>query len=253
MIGILKKIKRHDLNDSELAYETGIHLGDGHLGLYGKKSTYRIVYAGNSVEDVFFFIDVLIPLINKLYGLNAVIIKEYGKNGIRIVIYSKELFEFKKRLGLPVGQKIGIDKIPEFISKNQSNRLSFIAGIFDTDGCIKFLKKHKKINYYPQVRIRMKPLIILEFIRMILISLKISSTLCEEHEIDKRNNKTYQRWCLDVNGKHNVDLFFMYVKPRNLRHTTKYFLWKKQGFCEPRIDIYKRLEIIRSMGRGPVA
>jgi len=244
----MKKINIPSLLESDLAYETGIHIGDGCLSCYGRKN-YEICFTGHLIDDLKFYKEILIPLLKKLFDVkpNLKIVK--SKNVCRIKFSSKKLFLFKhKVLHLPVGDKNKMSSIPEFIFLNSSNMISFLRGLIDTDGSVKFIakSKNKRIHYYPQIRIALKNRIIIQQILKILKFLDFQCSFYKESYKDERTKRTYSKWCIDLNGKDNLIKLFEVIKPMNLKHVSKYKIWKKYGFCPPKLNPIQREKIIKN-------
>ena len=139
----------------ELSEIAGIHAGDGHLRKNGKE-----VEISGSFEEKEYYDQRVIPLFNKEFGLD--IRGKYfltkGTYGFRTsnVKIKQKLIE----LGFPKGKKGNIVEIPCEItnSKDKAIQISFLCGLFDTDGCITFDKKIKNSNlfkkqrhYYPRI------------------------------------------------------------------------------------------------------
>lgn len=220
-------------NNALLAYETGLHIGDGNISYIPYKYQYNIRYCFSLKEDFLFVDEAFMPLFEELYHCkpNKFHLKD---NTLLISVYSKKLFEFKtKILGLPIGKKKEIT-IPKIFLKTESLMVNALAGIFDSDGCIKFIKeKHN----YPQVRFTNISQKLMQQIKEILNQLEISSTLY------KRPDNVY---VLDVNGVKNLKRFVEICSFKNHNHLTKLRIWKKYGFCQPNLSISKRINILGS-------
>lgn len=134
-----------------LAEEIGIHLGDGFLS--SKKYEYRL--KGHKIDEKWYYIDYLKYLYKFLYNLELNI-KDYSDT-IGFEISSLALWDFKVRvLGIKPGRKDNL-VIPDIIRVNNEEILcAFLRGFFDTDGCVTFLYKYGKGNYYPCITITQK-------------------------------------------------------------------------------------------------
>lgn len=66
----------------DVAYETGVHIGDGSMGIYKRdhKIDYEISYYGHATHDWPFFTDVLSPLLWDLYGIQTMPRKASNEN-----------------------------------------------------------------------------------------------------------------------------------------------------------------------------
>lgn len=83
----------------QLAEETGIHIGDGSMGIYSSKGIYSL--AGHPIDDRDYFDRHIVPLYKRLYNAE-VHIREWSRaRGFQIC--SNELIEYKSKLGLSLG------------------------------------------------------------------------------------------------------------------------------------------------------
>lgn len=133
---IKREITLPDITSLDLAEETGIHIGDGNLYVYTDKhshSSYRYCISGNLTDEVVYHELHILPLLKKLYNIDAKCKKRMGKNSIDTVMKSKTIVEFKtKKLNLPIGKKNPIF-IPKHIEKDNELAKRCLIGIFDTD------------------------------------------------------------------------------------------------------------------------
>ena len=139
----------------DLAEEIGMHLGDGSLtyGKYKTSTAYTYSFSSGTDEEEY-CLNYAMSLIYKLYSLKPTVSRAKHHNTISLQYKSKRLFNFKKSLGLPVGRKNHLE-IPKCVL--ESNYVfDFLRGLFDTDGCLHFQKKYKKIHYYPRLDITSK-------------------------------------------------------------------------------------------------
>lgn len=212
----MKHIKKPKLQDLELGYETGFHIGDGSMTFRETKNEYCVTYYGNDKTEKKFYEIILAPIVNRLFGLKVKV--ENFENTCYIRIYSKELVKFKSNIiGLPIGPKSKLTCLPKNIL-NQSEKHPFylIAGIFDSDGCVKMIKKNKKL--YPRLRITLKNENIIEEIKEIISSWGITSCKWENRQYDKRVKKFTTTWNLDINGFKNGQIFVNKVPIKNFHH-----------------------------------
>jgi len=72
-----------------------------------------------------------------------------GERTILTILNSVKLVEFKRSLGLPVGNKNQFIQLPEIIGNQPAN---FLQGIADTDFCVYFRDYNKDgLHEYPRV------------------------------------------------------------------------------------------------------
>ncbi|HYD03173.1 MAG TPA: LAGLIDADG family homing endonuclease [Alphaproteobacteria bacterium] len=136
----------YDVNE-DVAEEIGMHVGDGSMNIY-KVPSYTL--ACPNIDDKEFMIDYVIPLYEKIYGIN-IKPKLWSKGTYGFRIHSKKLIDFKISLGLPLGKKTNI-KIPEIILRNDLFMKAFLRGFMATDGSINtFIANKRKI--YPRLEL----------------------------------------------------------------------------------------------------
>ena len=110
-------MKIPNLENSQLAYETGVHIGDGTMVVC--QNSYYVIYYGNNKSDREYFEKVLIPILKSIYDFRKLYVNAF-KNTCYIRIYSKELVQFKsKMIGLPIGSKdkLNLSIIEKFSQK----------------------------------------------------------------------------------------------------------------------------------------
>jgi len=198
-------MKIPQLDDPDLAYESGVHLGDGSL------ATYRYVISGNKKKETRYYEDVLSPLVQDLYGVTPAIAFEY--NSVYLRIYSKDLVLFKhEELGFPIGRKSELH-IPSFATSNLCSTCNVISGLYDTDGCVKV--RHDKSGNYPRISFAQAHSGLVREVKELLASLGISSTFYRNDYYDPRIAQVETRWCLDINGFRNYDVFASKVGTRS--------------------------------------
>lgn len=118
---------------SDLAYLSGIILGDGHVS----KRT-EISICTDSEE---FANDVILPIIVRLFGYKPASV--HYDNYLLLVIMAKPVhFLFSRVIGMPSGKKKGKISIPKFIFMNRGFKVNFIRGLFDSDGGVTCSKKY---------------------------------------------------------------------------------------------------------------
>ncbi len=199
----------------KLAEEIGMHYGDGFLS--NEKFEYRL--KGNKNERAYY--DCFIKKLYKnLFGLDLNM-KEY-ETTYGFELYSKAFWLFKTQiLKIPAGRKDNI-KFPEIIKTNDIDILcSFIRGVFDTDGCISFIKKYREFgNYYPSISLSLKSkdLIIgvAEILSMLGLEPKIYLSTKEEcHQIY-------------LNGYKRLETYSKLIGWHNPKNINKVINWKNK-------------------------
>jgi flagellar protein FlaI len=212
--GVTTQIKYPNLNNFDLAYETGFHIGDANMFYRVKYASYRVGYYGNNISERKFYEEILLPLLEKLFGIKSKVKNQ--DNTCYIRIFSKNLVRFKQKLGLPIGNKSQLLKIPKFLRESQDQLRYFIAGLFDSDGCVKRIKREQGI--YPRLNITLKNEYIIKELSQIFPEFGISSTFYREEHYDERIKKYTVIWKIDVNGYANLKKFLALFPIKNLNH-----------------------------------
>jgi intein/homing endonuclease len=126
-----------------LAEETSWHIGDGSMNFYnlGEKQKGFYQLRGHTENDKEHYEKRIKPLFEKTYNHKIKIRNMPSTRVIGFQIWNDELINFKKDLGLHLGEKFEIEIPRIFLSKKELKK-SVLRGIFDIDGGI-YLKRKK--------------------------------------------------------------------------------------------------------------
>ncbi len=117
---------------SELAEFIGIMSGDGYMNHYSN-GHYFIEIAGHSENDLEYHKKYIASLVERLFAIRPTLVFKKGQNTLCSRISSKRIFNILEYLSFPKGKKNNLI-VPSWISANKKFFLSFIKGIYDTDG-----------------------------------------------------------------------------------------------------------------------
>ena len=227
---IKRGLKMPNKINKDVAEETGIHAGDGHMNIIKHSTGTKYVYSiSGGYEDERYFKSFLIPLMKRLYNIKPSIYRAKHEKSLTLHYQSKGLIYFKKGLGLPLGKKLNL-KIPLLILKSPF-RLDFIRGVFDTDGSLSFRKRYKKINYYPVIDIANKEANFIINIAKILKANKFSYSLNIDSLHKTRNGKLCKCSRIFIYGKTNLLKWMDLIGTSNPVKKDKFSLWKKYGYA----------------------
>lgn len=216
----------------KLAEFLGILLGDGNL--HRKSNSITIV---GSLEDFYYYNNCVIPLIKSLFNINPKLKKRKDRNAFYIYFYSKETMDYlTKDLGLVRGNKVNA-RIPNIIRNNIDLIPHFLRGLFDTDGCLKFSKQTKNINYYPRVQFCFRKTKFTEEIGNLLEKLEFNIGMWQENRF---NGLIFYQ----ISGKVNLERWMRLIGSSNPVHITKYLIWKQEGFYIPKSSLKSRIEAL---------
>src|SRR3990167_2719977 len=96
-------IRIPELNEL-LAYETGVHIGDGSLHIT-KGGTHSVRFYGHGEDDWIFVSEVLPKIIKQLYNKDVKAKQCADSNKCVLNVCSKAVATFKQNIGLSVGKK----------------------------------------------------------------------------------------------------------------------------------------------------
>jgi hypothetical protein len=215
----------------KFAYFLGVLLGDGSVGSVKLPTIYLV---GDLNEERGFYDYVLVPLITKLFKITPYSYVRRGKSAYAIHFKSKRLVEYLvSELDFPNGgaQKylpVCITSFPERII------LAFIRGLFDADGSMVFSRKTYRTNQYPTIEIKTVSQGLGLSVRQVLAVCGFRSSL----------NHSAESWVVRINGSKMLELWMNKVGSRNIKHLTKYLVWKKEGFCPPKTTVLERMQIL---------
>ena len=161
---------------SELAEETGWHIGDGSMNFYKNGGKLKGIYQlrGHIEDDKQHYIKRIKPIFRKLYDLKINLREMPSTRVFGFQIWSNDLVKFKSELGLKLGPKVNI-VIPKIFMKNKELKIAVIRGIFDTDGCIYLQKKNNKL--YPRLEIKTISLKLAEQLKKLYLKLNLRATM----------------------------------------------------------------------------
>jgi len=122
---------------SELAEETGWHIGDGSMNFYNVHGKLRGIYQlrGHIEDDKPHYIKRIKPVFEELYKVKINLREMPSTRVFGFQIWDDNLVKFKQNIGLPLGKKFDV-AIPKIFLKNNKLKIALIRGIFDTDGGI---------------------------------------------------------------------------------------------------------------------
>ncbi len=236
----------------ELAELIGIITGDGHVGIYKKcdgRNKHPIVICGHKTEDLDYYRDYLNNLFKKLFNVELKLRFSNQENTLYATIDSMCIaYFFYYSVGLPIGNKVSRTTIPKCIQESETEiKTAFIRGLADTDSSISFKKGSREMNCYPTISIKQKSKQIIEDLSEALSVLGF--TMCTEYDIidnDKRGFTSIGHR-IYISGKPNLEKWMNMIGFSNPKHLTKYFVWKKYGYCKPYSTLEERKFLLKEM------
>ena len=235
-------IKIPELNEL-LAYETGVHIGDGSLHIT-KGRTHSIRFYGHGEDDWFFVSKILPRIIKQLYNKEVSAKKCTDSNKCVLNVCSRAIAIFKQNLGLSVGKKNMTD-LPDFVKQDRKLLISCIRGIADTDFSLYFTKNEKGKYTEPVISCVMDNKELIQNLAVHLKNLEFKVNLRLDVK-RTRNGKQLTEHHLAIYGKKNLEKWMEIIGFYNPKQFTKYQLWKRLGYCNPKTRTDERLKVLSS-------
>lgn len=228
---VKKGVKLPTVISSNLAYICGILTGDGSIYSREEKNDYIIKCVGNPRDEQELYTKIIAPLFKELFGFIPNICYQDSKTTYGFVLYSKAIFTYLTEvIGMSRGKKYDTLCIPAIFKKEEYLLISFLRGLFDTDGCISFKKKYKPVPYYPVITLSSKSSRLIREVADILKEKQFKVVEIYDYKLfDKRIKKGYTKISrLELNGKYNLlrwNELIGFSSPKHLAKIKEY--WKE--------------------------
>ena len=194
-------------------------------------STKPIIYLSNDSEEQDFYTQVVGPLIFKPFRIEAHLYFRPHQQALALSFHSRQLIEY---LNYKMGYlEYGSAKqIPKTIrDSTPSIKCAFLCGLFDADGALVFSLKSYGSYCYPTVEIKSVDLVIVSSTKEMLVELGFRASI----------RKSAESWVVSVNGKAQLERWMRLIGSYNIKHLSKYLLWKEHGSCPPYTKVAERL------------
>lgn len=231
----------------EVAADTGIHLGDGHLFIRqnGTDTNYCYDITGNALEDQLYLLSHVIPTIELAYDLHKFgVYLDPGRTWMSIVFQSKNVALFKHGvLGLPNGRKIS-PSIPSAILDDARLMKYFVREILATDGVLGFYNASRNQPHkYPRIQIKMTARAVIEGLSKFLrreLGINVSCRLNAEPGGCGRR----PRHITQINRSADIDIWRKEIGFSNPSHISRMMVFEELGECPPGTSILDRLSFL---------
>lgn len=168
----------------ELAYFVGTVLGDGCLTIREHKHEHVLQCVGNPYDEQEFYCSNLHSLISNLFKYDAHMREFHAGTTFGYKIYSKRLARYLIALEIPVGRKYSRLRVPSWIQDRAVFHAPFLRGLFDTDCCVCFKRRHKKQPYYPTNSLASRSSSFVEEVSVLLQKIGFSPVVAYDYRID---------------------------------------------------------------------
>ncbi len=233
---------------SDVAADTGIHIGDGGLRIKkgGPHGAYHYEVTGHALEDQLYLIGTVMPTISFAYGLDRPgFYINPGLSWVSIRYQSKAVALFKNEtLGLPNGRKRNLS-IPEAIRQDPRLMRHLAREILATDGVLGFYSAGRSgIHKYCRIQVRLVARRVIE---------ELGSFLREELGISflrRRETVAHEGWgishqhLLQINRSEDIDTWREEIGFSNPSHISRFMVFETIGECLPRTRILDRLSFL---------
>jgi len=232
--------------DGDMAEILGIHMGDGCISV---NKRYHMYYVGGDITEEKEYHDLWVSeLLNKkvFIPLNKRLAryKEYPSVGVYgLYVFDKEVVDFFTKFGIKTGSKKE-QRVPKEILENKSLIKRFIRGLFDTDGNIYFDKNRScktPINNVPVIKLGTTSKKLLEEIFCSLKSLGFNPRIKKPYKGKRDKNTVYT---LIIYRRGDIKRYIEEIGFKNNKHMTKWLVFKKQGYLQPRTSLKERKTIL---------
>ncbi len=192
--------------DAGMAEFCGIVQGDGNIWTNNRK--YEITITGSPKDSA--YMDYVARYAAK--NIKPGLYYRVRGRGLRLTIYSKRLFLFlTKGLGMGSGALKSGGGVPLRISKSKKLLVSYIRGLFDTDGSV-FTSDKDGAPGYPAIEITNENIQLLLYVRDSLDGMGFRTTL------RKSNSETYK---IAIHGKRMIRLWIATIGSSHPRKLSK--------------------------------
>lgn len=218
----------------DLAYLCGVFAGDGSINYRKKKNEYSLKVVGNPKDEKEFYHQVIGPKFEKVFGVFPRMKYHDSRTTYGFSIYSKTIYLYlTETIGLPSGVKYSKLKIPEVFLEEEQFYISFIRGVFDTDGYVALRKENKNSNYYPHISLSSKSAKFLKEISNILKLLKFR--VWEQFDRNKPDSRIKLGYTIistiDLSGHKNFALWTDKIGFYSPKHLAKMEKHKQSTPC----------------------
>ena len=231
-----------------LAEFFGICFGDGCLSVNESNHDYSFYVTGHLLDDKLYIENYLFEMVRNLFKIDPRLRKQKG-NTLILYARSKKLIQFLASNGMQIGKKNNL-VIPDWIKQSPNFMKAFLRGFIDTDGSLTFKKRHTEVYYYPTISISsMNQKLILDIHTFLRENDFQLGKVVKTQDSIKGLDKTYTHFRVFLYGKENLEKWIKSIGFSNMKHTSKYILWKKHGFSPAYSLTRDRIKIIK----GPLS
>lgn len=180
----------------------GILFGDGSLSK--NRGSVQITIAGHKFDDREYLIARVRPMFAQLFSKSLTVRDVKDENTMVLYAYSKRVALTLHEWGMPFGRK----KLSSLTPATALEEVSFVRGLFDTDGCV-----YRKYGPYMQIQFKSANRDLLTYVKECLVKLGF-------HPTSIKSDDTKFRFFLS--RQIEIDRFFHVIEPRNTKHLKRF-------------------------------
>jgi intein/homing endonuclease len=213
------------------AYFLGYLLGDGSVSM--KRPTIALVC--HSIEENQFCRFVLVPLVTKLFGIKPTLYKRKDKNAYTVQFDSRRVVtHLANEIRFPIGETP--KTVPKVILRGATRiKIAFVRGYFDADGSLIFSKKTYSKHVYPSIELKCVYFAVLADVQVILRQFGFRTSI----------GRSVESWVLRINGVEMLKRWMRIIGSDNIKHNSKYSVWRELGYCPPDTTVRERLDMLQ--------
>lgn len=186
--------------DENLAEFLGLLAGDG----YVSNVNYEVSITCHKILDKDYINNKVSRLFFDLFSMNVIIKEEKNNNVIRCLVHSKILSEYlTSNFQVPSGKKKGKLHIPGLVKPKKELLISYIRGLFDTDGSVYLRRKSGLV-----ISIISRDSVFLDEVKDALNGLDYSPSISGKN--------------LYIYRQEQVKRFMVEISPSNRKHLQRY-------------------------------
>ncbi len=196
--------------DPQIWELVGICMGDGCLSkffsTYENRWCYQTLFTGNMTDDLHYYLDYVIPILQRRFNLSGYYYKRSSEHVIGIPIKSRLIFDYFNSLGMPIGEKKNKLRITEQIFNSPIDvKASVLRGLLDTDGCL-YARKDEDYKYL-ELKISSGSKSFLYDMGELLNNLDFPAYVHWQNKRDSgdvvlRGNRNIRRWMYNIGTSH---------------------------------------------------
>ena len=196
-----------------------------------EKHDYVIKAVGNPGDEQQYYDKVITSLFKQVFGLSLKTRFLDKRKTYGFQISSKQLVTYLiEYVGLPESPKYEHMRIPSPFKKDEILLAAFVRGVFDTDGCISFKRRHKENPYYPVLSIRSKSASFIRELQGALrtLGLEAPSVLDYKLKDDRMENGFCLTSSLALSGHANLAAWLSIIGSWHPKHGEKILTYGRE-------------------------